>query len=263
MKHPTAALASRVKFKKPPINELVIGLYYVPIVDLKAQHVGLYWERIKDRFPICEQKEPIGPIFEHVDGELFPLPRFWFYREAASNLVQLQRNAFIYNWRRCLNHTYPHYENVYEEFLTEFNIYQRFLHDEVSAKVDVIRLCELTYINIISTEGWSKPSELGAILPPVAGFQVIETESRSLIGLNSTVACRLNENLQVDVSVKTGKRKGDSENLAILEIKGHGAPDGFSVESVQPWYDAAHDAIYDLFLTFTDKEAQQRWEPML
>lgn len=255
----------RVKFKNPPINELVIGLYHLPLIELKAQHVGIYWQLIKDRFPLCEQQSPIGAdFFAALQGELFPLPRFWFYRDPTSRLVQLQRNAFIYNWRRGGGEdAYPHYENVHEEFWSEFVIYQQFLRDTVSTQVGVIRSCELTYINIIPANGWSTPSELGAILPSVAGFRNVESEAHLLIGLNSIAAFRIDENLQVDVSVKTAARTGNKENVAILEIKGHGAPEGLSVEETAPWYDAAHEAIYELFLAFTDKEAQRKWEPLL
>lgn len=263
MKAPEILPQQRVKFKNPPINELVIGLYHLPIIELKAQHVGIYWRMIKDRFPSCEQQPPLGVEFTtQVQGEIFPLPRFWFYRDHTSRLVQLQRDAFFYNWRRGSENAYPHYESVYKEFWSEFAIYQQFLEDTVSAQVSVIRSCELTYINIVPASGWSKPSELGKILPSVAGFRTVETEEHVLIGLNSNAAFRIGESLQVDVSVKTALRTGNKEHVAILEIKGHGAPEGLSIEAASRWYDAAHEAIYQLFLAFTDKEAQQNWEPI-
>jgi hypothetical protein len=53
---------TRVKFQSPPINELVIAIYYLPITELKAQHIGIYWQRIYDKYPICEQQSPIVPV---------------------------------------------------------------------------------------------------------------------------------------------------------------------------------------------------------
>ena len=78
------AVAERIKFKNPPINELVIALYHLPIMELKAQHIGLYWDRIRGRYPECAQQQlvltnPSDPQpFLEAPGEVFPLPRFWF-----------------------------------------------------------------------------------------------------------------------------------------------------------------------------------------
>jgi uncharacterized protein (TIGR04255 family) len=53
-----------VKFVNPPINELVIGLYHIPVIELKAQHIGSYWDRIRDRYPLCEQQQPVISLMD-------------------------------------------------------------------------------------------------------------------------------------------------------------------------------------------------------
>src|SRR5712691_10528991 len=80
------AAEKRIKFENPPINELVIALFHLPIVEMKAQHIGLYWNRIRDRYPLCEQQPIIvNPSdtqpFSEAPGEIFPLLRFWFYSD--------------------------------------------------------------------------------------------------------------------------------------------------------------------------------------
>ena len=49
---------SRITFQSPPINELVIGIRFPPVLELKAQHIGIYWQSIRDRFPECVQQPP-------------------------------------------------------------------------------------------------------------------------------------------------------------------------------------------------------------
>jgi hypothetical protein len=59
-------------------------------------------------------------LFQEVPGEMLPLPRFWFSNDAHPILVQVQRNAFMINWRRLPGASpdeYPHYENGGKQFL--------------------------------------------------------------------------------------------------------------------------------------------------
>ncbi len=218
----------RVKFKHPPINELVIGIYYVPVIELKAQHIGIYWDSIRQRYPNCEQQPPIviqvegqpSALIPDVPGEIFPLPRFWFSSNAHSTLIQIQRNAFWLNWRRGPNDDYPHYEPVEKDFWREFDAYKDFIHG-IGGTLDVVQRCELSYINLISPNAFfSNPAELGRVLPPI-------------------------------------------ELVAVLELKAQGAPKDLSLEGAHAWFKAAHDAVYTLFLSLTDKEVQnQVWEPL-
>jgi uncharacterized protein (TIGR04255 family) len=94
-----------VKFRNPPINELVIGVYFTrDLHALRAEHVGLFWSSIRPEFPTTQQQPivvpPIIPSAAGVTmefgapGELFPMPRFWI--ESADRL-QIQRNAFLFN----------------------------------------------------------------------------------------------------------------------------------------------------------------------
>src|ERR1700741_2913139 len=105
---PDTTTGQRIKFEKPPINELVVSLFYLPIPELKAQYIGRYWERIREKYPRCDQQSVVvspseGPspsLFQEVPGEVLPLPRFWFMSDTHPMLVQIQRNAFMLNWRR-------------------------------------------------------------------------------------------------------------------------------------------------------------------
>jgi len=53
------AADKRIKFANPPINELVIALFYLPIMEMKSQHIGLYWNRIRDRYPLSDIEQPL------------------------------------------------------------------------------------------------------------------------------------------------------------------------------------------------------------
>src|SRR5690348_16675603 len=112
----------RTKFTNPPITELVIGLFHLPLEGLRVQHIGSYWDRIRNNYPLCTQQPPIqvpdaapAAAFAQMPDETFPLPRFWFHNTTHPTLIQVQRNAFMFNWRllpSLPNNEYPHYETV-------------------------------------------------------------------------------------------------------------------------------------------------------
>jgi hypothetical protein len=45
------------------------------------------------------------------ESEIYPMPRFWLEAEDGTILMQIQKNAFLFNWRKR-EAQYPHYENV-------------------------------------------------------------------------------------------------------------------------------------------------------
>src|SRR4051812_2068164 len=95
-----------IKFKNPPINELVIGVHFErEIASLRSEHVGLFWGQVRQTFPNIQQQTPVVPptlpplqqLF--VSSELW-MPRFWLEAPDDSILMQIQNNAFLFNWRK-------------------------------------------------------------------------------------------------------------------------------------------------------------------
>jgi hypothetical protein len=64
-----------MKFKFPPINELVIGVYFnTPLLGLRAEHIGLFWHGIRDAFPKVSQTGPIVAHGETIQAALATAP---------------------------------------------------------------------------------------------------------------------------------------------------------------------------------------------
>ena len=266
----SSSAPDRIKFEYPPINELVFSLFYLPILEMKAQHVGLYWSQIRERFPICEQQAiVVGPNdlqpFIDAPGEIFPLPRFWFFSDKHPTLVQIQRNAFMLNWRRVASSgVYPHYETVSRDFWKQLEGYAEFVREVVGGKLDVVQRCELNYVNVIEPNEFFKvPADVVNVLPALAGVGDLSAKGdREFAGLNAAITHRVNPNLLVDLTIRLGRR-GDTGGLALgLELKAHGAPGDLSLDSARAWYESAHDATYKLFLDVTSKQLQEKiWKP--
>src|SRR5580704_19342195 len=103
-----------IKFKNPPISELVIGVYFDrEIPSLRSEHVGLFWGQVREDFPNIQQQPLVNaPVRQPFPQQIFIsseswMPRFWLEASDGSTLMQIQKNAFLFNWRKKET-DYPH-----------------------------------------------------------------------------------------------------------------------------------------------------------
>ena len=266
---------TRVKFKNPPITELAIALFYPPITELKSQHIGLYWQQVFEKYPICEQQNPIidqtrpeaSATLQTAPGEIFPLPRFWFQSGEHPMLLQLQRNGFMLNWRRgektAEKADYPQYEHVEKQFWEEFEKYTVFIREVVGGQLQAVDRCELTYVNLIDRdpEYFSRPSDLKNVLPLLNGLCEIYQGAHEL--LNASIVYKFSDNLLLEIVTKLGRRIDTQDQIALMQLRAHGNPAETSFDGARDWYRSAHDAIYETFRSITNERVQtDLWKPL-
>ena len=152
-------------YEKPPVVEVVCGIVFETIKGFKAQHLGLFWQKVRDGFPGCKHAVRLGfnPETEPLDLANY-LPRVWFISAKQNTLIQLQDNTFFFNWRKMEeDETYPRYSIIIEAFKTNLGVFQEFLQEEDLGSVNP-KSCELTYINHIPKgEGWESLSDINAV----------------------------------------------------------------------------------------------------
>lgn len=125
-----------LKLKAPPINELVIGVYFDrDIASLRPEYVGIFWNRYRHGFPVIQQQPPLlRPLNVFVGDlpviEFANMPRYWLELTDGATLMQIQGNAFLLNWRRR-NTEYPHYDAVKEFFDSCLENFFNFLEEEL------------------------------------------------------------------------------------------------------------------------------------
>jgi uncharacterized protein (TIGR04255 family) len=164
-------------FDNPPVVETVLSLQFEELSKLGVAHLGLFWRRVKDRFPKTEARPALAPIIERSSEsiargriqfeipETLEVPRLLLLNGAGSEMIQVQRDRFIKNWRKAgPEDQYPHYEPVIKPaFERDFEEFQSFLAEEQLGAVKVNQ-CEVTYVNhIVSGEGWQKLGDVDQI----------------------------------------------------------------------------------------------------
>ncbi len=165
-------------FENPPVVETVLSVQFERLSAMQSVHFGLFWRKMQRSFPKTEERlalpavverfpEPIsrgGRIqFETVESPA--LPRLWLVNEAGTEMIQVQSDRFIKNWRKVEEKDrYPHYEPVIKPaFERDFHEFQLFLAEEGLGIIKVNQ-CEVTYVNhLVSGEGWQKLDEADRI----------------------------------------------------------------------------------------------------
>ncbi|HIJ67839.1 MAG TPA: TIGR04255 family protein, partial [Planctomycetes bacterium] len=166
-------------YNKPPVNEVVIGVQFDKLKKFTAVHPGLYWQRIKDRYPQCSFHPPIAPLKETFEStrdlsvkkhlqlsSTPPLPRCWFLDGSGNQLVQLQPERFLHNWRKVTGkESYPRYNTILPEFE---RLWKDFLDFAASESLDEVKPnhWEVTYINhIYQGEVWTNFGDIHKLFP--------------------------------------------------------------------------------------------------
>lgn len=148
-------------FARPPIDEVAIGVQLAsPIGGFVDAHAGVFWERVKDRYPSAENNPRIEAIVEPLGCPWPPMPqsltfpmqqvggRTFLLSGDGEYLLQIQNNRFFRNWRRRVDE-YPHFDDLAATFRSDLALFQSFL-EEAKLQAQPIALFEVSYINWIT-----------------------------------------------------------------------------------------------------------------
>jgi uncharacterized protein (TIGR04255 family) len=151
-------------FGSPPVTEVVLGVQFGSLERFMAPHLGLVWTEFREQFPIVEEHPPLEPVFETFSDkapdtpmprlhlELLmtpPTPRVFLVNAARTELLQVQRDRFLHNWRKVgEGDAYPRFERMLETFESGYRRFEALIgRQELGAIVP--NQCEVSYINQI------------------------------------------------------------------------------------------------------------------
>ena len=247
---------STIKYENPPINEIVCDILFDSIEGLRAGHFGILWQKFRPDFPEIEDHILVAPIpgDDLETPNKFPLPRVWFIHKNENEVVQVQQNRFLYNWRKQrAADQYPGYEKVIENFEKYLSGFQEFLAAENLGNL-AAREYQLVYIDLIPKgEGWGNLDDLEKVFPNL--LQTIPFTN--LKGINWQTIFSLPNNLgQLQMSIRDARRVSDDHPLLKIEFK---ALSNQPYEPMREWFDAAHSTIIKLFSNLISNEIQEKF----
>lgn len=168
----TALPKQTPQYDNPPVVETVIGVQFPELRGFRACHFGLFWKTLDKRFSRAEDKPRVGKIAEEFPhNTVFPqglfaqqstLPdRVWYVSEDDSDLIQVQPNRFIYNWRRGSKKDgqYTSFEENSKNFSQQFETFREFCREQ-KLEDPGPEYCEVTYVNHLVPQAGETASDL-------------------------------------------------------------------------------------------------------
>ena len=270
------------EFDNPPVAEVVLSVQFSELRGYRTVHAGLLWEQcFRESYPTFSEHRPLDSVFEtfgprdvgrpsvqllQVPGP--PLPRLWFLNSDGSELVQVQSDRFIHNWRKSgQGAQYPRYEAISVKFFDELQRVEEFFDQQKVGKIEPNQ-CEVTYVNYITVDDGdirkmperalrifsavpSNASDPGVLTPSfedarIFARYVMDGEDGSPIGrLTVTAQPALFEN---------------EIPILRLDLTARGAPSAPTPDAVSDFFDAGRLAIVRAFTALTTAEMHTLWK---
>lgn len=268
-------------FGRPPVNEVVLSVQFEPLGPLLSYHLGEFWQSIRSKYPKAEVHPPIDSTFERLGPPIFRPPgvqiefaqaplasRLWLLNEGGTELMQIQQDRFVHNWRKVLgDEAYPRYEHVRDGFRDEL---VAFAHFATSHNFGEIRpnQCEVTYINHIDCAAEARahgdPAEVLRVLSRDQTYGALPRPESSqfaakyLIETDDDAGRKTVGRLHVDfVPVYTVK---DNRPIFVLNLMARGVPLGEGIEGAMRFLDLGRETIVRGFADITTSTMHRVWE---
>jgi uncharacterized protein (TIGR04255 family) len=256
------------EYDRPPVIETVLGVQFPRLKGFSILHFGLFWNSIRAEYPVQEMKPPLGPVVEgfgvpgaapEVGIQLLtdPEARCWFIDRSGTQLIQIQHDRFIRNWRRVTgSDAYPRYAHLRPRFERDWSRYLDFLGQEGIDRPQVNQ-CEVTYVNHvpINVAEFGEAHRVVRALSPMSGAFLPSPETtflnvRYVMGGQQG---RLHVNLQPAI------RLDDRSPILQLTLTARGTPRSSQLEDILAWLDLGHEWVVRGFTDFTNIAMHKSW----
>jgi len=259
-------------FADPPVVEVALGVQFEPLPRLDTPAIARFWfEDIRSRFPEWTSAPTLPPaiewfgvpgqprvIFQWGPGAM--LSRAIFQDAAKKELLQLQQDRFVRNWRKGgVGDTYPRYETIRATFIEELNAFRRFLTAQGMGEL-VPNQCEVIYVNHIPLGDARELGQVGAVVAAWSGQftddrlrapETVEIATHHPIFVGDSPVGRLH------ISMTPGYL--DIGPLLVLTLTARGRPAGSSDQEILDFMNVGREHIVRGFASFTTPQMHARW----
>jgi uncharacterized protein (TIGR04255 family) len=263
-------------FDRPPVEEVAIGVYFNPIAALDSVRIGLLWERWRQRYPHAEEQPPLPPVVPESFGKpslsqtvIFgpaAFPRIWYQSQDRDQLVQVQRDRVVHNWRRlAATQPYPHYDALRPRFEEDAADFFSFIA-ELGHEPPPIGQAEVTYVNAIPVGDSGSGELLAKLVAPWSGEM-----SDSFLPEPDDVALTVRYRIpgpdgepvgRLYITAQPSYRQnpeGRIEELILLQLFARGAPIGSGLTGALAFLDRGHEWLVRAFKSVTTPEFHHEW----
>ena len=257
------------QYDNPPVVELVCGILFENLPKFLAPHIGLLWESFRTEYSNLRQMMPLAPVIERFDStpssiiqsfpDDFPInPRVWFESKEGTGLIQVQRDRFLYNWKKVkADDVYLHFDNVFKKYTECLSTFESFLQKHDLGEVKPIQY-ELTYVNHIPKgQGWNNLNDIGAVFPDLSWRNSQKRFLPELEGLSIQQSFALPDRQgRLHSTIRHGIRHPD-QSIIQLDFTCRGIGKDRSQSGMSEWFQLAHQWIVRAFEDLTNPDVQK------
>ncbi|WP_275789835.1 TIGR04255 family protein [Pararhizobium gei] len=257
-------------YKKPPLNEVVLGVQFPPVEGYQHIFAGDVWRLYKHAYPVVSENPPLPPTFETFGppgtqqisfniGNGTQHSRYWFLTTDKHELIQFQNDRLLHNWRKIgPAGEYPRFEVLLAKFQTELmQLSDYFRALSPTGKSLVCNQVEVTYTNHVAAGA-------GSNFDPSSSLQIFDFRDQSPTDMNAVYRKILTKpdgspyaRLICEV-ISAIDYKGDS--IAILQFSVRGSPSVGTPGNVMEFMREARITIVNEFTHITSAAAHKTWE---
>ena len=265
-------------FADPPVVEVALSVQFEVLSKISTPQLGLLWQEFRERFPITEEHPPLEPVTERfgvpptprgtVRVEMRkgpPTPRCWFLNQQGTELIQIQQNRFVRNWRKVGDEgRYPRYEkHLRPHFESDLKFFHAFLQREQLGDLKPNQ-CEVTYVNqIVAGKAWKSHAELGEVITVFAqrySDVFLETSEDASVRLRFVIPDDSGQPLgRLHIAIDPGYRSGDNQPLFSLHLTARGRPCGDGIDGVLRFMDLGREWVVRGFASITTSRMHKEW----
>lgn len=264
------SLQPTLSFEAPPLEEVAFSLQFEPMKGFHIGHIGLVWNAFRSRYPVVETAEEVPqqiekfgvisrkvpPSFELL--EKMPVPRVLFIGEDKQYVIQIQKDRFIFNWRKLFdeNLRYPRYPAIKKMVLDEFAVFSEFLAVNGLESPSFTQV-EVTYVNHIDA---SRPIEhvfkdvvVESRFPSTLKLEAFTVNLKQLIMRDTESVGRLY------TVIEKANRVTDGKDLYVFKFTARVHPKEPSLAGVIGAMDIMREEINNAFVNMTTTAMHNEW----
>jgi uncharacterized protein (TIGR04255 family) len=258
------------KFERPPVVEVAVGVQFRPLFGMRGLALAPLRERWRDEYPNIEEQPPLVPTIEgspplvpQFQFGVVPLPltRQWFLNEAGTQLVQVQPDRLLINWRAGFDDPpdeYPRYRYMRQTFVHRFGDLTQFVADENLGELEIIQT-ELSYINVVET-GPDDLGHIGRFLKPWSGTgsHHLDEPEQARMTLTFLIPDVGQPPVRLYAEVNPAQRPS-GEPVLFFTLTARGNPGGKSLDESLKFLDEVRKHLASTFVELTTESMHEVW----
>lgn len=253
------------QFDQPPVVEVALAVEFLPLPALSAVPMVEMRPLWQDRYPLIEEQPALPSMSADLKSDFgfqiatgIPPVRIWFLSETRTELLQIQSDRLVLNWRKTDPlQEYPRYRRLAPRFDDNWSKFESAVKDRSLGELRPIT-AEVTYVNRFELNDDETFFDVLTFFAGSGGFDATEAEvrlGRPLVGdENDSEASRFGH--QIVTAGRMPGGKGYEVHLTLvtrIEVAGE------DLEAIQTALQRGHEIGATSFASVTKPKMHSRW----